>query len=41
MKRLLEEVKNSDSIYKPIPARIASMMPLTDSRYALHNRTTA
>ena len=25
-----EEVKHSDSIYKPVPARIASMMPLTE-----------
>lgn len=29
MKRLIEEVKHSDSIYKPIPARIASVLPLT------------
>ena len=30
MRRLIEEVKHSDSIYKPVPARIASMMPLTE-----------
>lgn len=30
MKRLIEEVRESDSIYMPVPARIASMMPLTD-----------
>ncbi len=29
MKHLLEEIKHSDSIYEPIPARIASMLPLT------------
>ena len=28
MKRLIEEVKHSDSIYKPIPARIASMIAI-------------
>ncbi len=30
MRHLLEEVTHSDSIYKPIPARIASMLPLTE-----------
>lgn len=30
MKRLIEAVTQSGSIYKPIPARIASMIPLTD-----------
>jgi len=30
MKRLIEEVRESESIYRPVPARIASMIPLTE-----------
>ncbi len=30
MRRLIEEIKQSDSIYKPVPARISAIRPLTD-----------